>query len=186
MTVATAVMVMMTLIVVLLVKTPVTITVNVSSTVTVMIVLPAGMTLMAYTRGVFANLGSFPLLTVPFFILTNGLVGGNNVTVEVVELTRTLYKELPNTLTRDGILTGVFFKTVDKDKGTTTTTVNKAVKPVRTREKCSGRFSTTIGVTSTPAKVLVPPDGTLVIFSAMKKSVSMTTLFVKKCVPKVL
>lgn len=165
---------------------PVICTVNLSALTSVSARLSFGSTLDIISRGLTSKLSDFALLTVPFFVLSNGVVGRKKVTQQLVGFTHVLNNHLPNSLTRYGVLTGVLFKTVSNSTITSTTTVNNIVRPRRIGRNCSPTFDATIGITSTPANLLVPPDGALVICSLIDNNASVTTLFLTNCIPKVL
>ena len=133
----------------------------------------------------FNGLRSFPLMAVPFFILAGELMNRGNITVQLVEFSKSLIGHVRGGLAQVNILTSILFAGLSGSAVADTSALGSMLIPAMEKNGYSRRFAAAITAASSVIGPIIPPSGIMILY-AFIMNVSVAGLFAAGIVPGLL
>ncbi len=150
-----AVLLFITFFVFLLLGVPVAIAIGISS----MVALSSqGMPLVIMAQRMFAGTDSFPLVAVPFFILSGDLLAKGKVSEKLVEFADSIFGFFKGGLSIVSVLAGMFFAAISGSGAATTAAVGTTLVPELKKKGYNEASSAALIAASGTIGVVIPPS----------------------------
>ncbi|MDR1534039.1 MAG: TRAP transporter large permease [Planctomycetota bacterium] len=141
--------------------------------------------LLIVIQKMFAQLDSFPLLAVPFFILAGTLMDRGGISRKLIDFAMTLIGHIRGGLPMVSTLAGMFFASISGSAQASTAAIGSVLIPSMKEKGYHGGFCAAVMATSGSIGVIIPPSIPMVIF-ALTANVSIGRLFFGGYIPGVL
>lgn len=132
-----------------------------------------------------AGCDSFPLMAIPFFVLTGLLMEGGGLSRRLVNLAKSLVGFLPGGLAYVTVLACMFFGAISGSGPATVAAIGSIMIPAMVKNGYSKDFSTAISGTAGSLGVIVPPSIPMVMYGVCTGT-SVSTLFLGGFIPGLL
>lgn len=141
--------------------------------------------LMTIPFQMYEALARYPLVAIPFFMLTGELMNSSTITERLLELSRAIVGRLRGGLAQVNILTSMLFAGMNGSAVADTATVGSILIPAMTRAGYAPSFSAAVTAVSSTIGGIIPPSITMVIL-ASGASLSVGALFAGGILPGIL
>jgi C4-dicarboxylate transporter DctM subunit len=125
---------------------------------------------------VFAGLDSFPILAIPFFILSANIMGKGGLSARLVKFIQTLFGHLPGGLGMTVVLTCVMFGSITGSSASTIVAVGGILYPALVKAGYSERFAIGAVTSSALIGMIIPPSNAMILYGSVA-NVSIGALF---------
>ncbi len=157
-----------------------------------MIVLPAiyilvtaEAPLLTVPHQMYEAVAKFPLVAIPFFILTGELMNSSTVTERILELSRAIVGRLRGGLAQVNVVSSMFFAGMNGSAVADTATVGTVLIPAMKRSGYSPEFSAALTAVASTIGGIIPPSIAMIIL-ASAANLSVGALFAGGILPGVL
>ncbi len=133
----------------------------------------------------FRSLNTFPLLAVPFFMLTGGFLSKGGAAKKLIILAEVLVGSFKGGLAQVNILVSMFFAGITGSASADTSAVGSLLIPSMIEEGYEKDYSVVVTATSSVIGVLIPPSIPIVI-AAISANVSIGALLLAGIIPGIL
>ena len=133
----------------------------------------------------FNGMNSFPLMAVPFFILAGELMNRGNITVALVDFSRSLIGHVRGGLAQVNILSSILFAGLSGSAVADTSALGSMLIPAMEKNGYSRRFSAAVTAASSVIGPIIPPSGIMILY-AFVMGVSVGGLFAAGIIPGLL
>ena len=130
----------------------------------------------------FAGIHQFPLLAIPFFILTGEVMNRAGITQSLVSFANTLVGHLRGGLAHVNIVTSMLFAGISGSAVADTSAVGSILIPAMEKDGYSRKFAAAITAASSVIGPIIPPSLIMVVY-AFIMNVSVAGLFAAGLVP---
>ncbi len=130
----------------------------------------------------FAGIHQFPLLAIPFFILTGEIMNRAGITLSLVNFANTLVGHLRGGLAHVNIVTSMLFAGISGSAVADTSAVGSILIPAMEKDGYSRKFSAAITAASSVIGPIIPPSLIMVVY-AFIMNVSVAGLFAAGLIP---
>ena len=130
----------------------------------------------------FAGIHQFPLLAIPFFILTGELMNRAGITLSLVHFANTLVGHLRGGLAHVNIVTSMLFAGISGSAVADTSAVGSVLIPAMEKDGYSRKFAAAVTAASSVIGPIIPPSLIMVVY-AFIMNVSVAGLFAAGIVP---
>jgi tripartite ATP-independent transporter DctM subunit len=130
-------------------------------------------------------LAKYPLVAIPFFMLTGELMNSSTITDRLLELSRAVVGRMRGGLAQVNVLTSMLFAGMNGSAVADTATVGSILIPAMKRAGYSAPFSAALTAVSSTIGGIIPPSITMVIL-ASGASLSVGALFAGGILPGLL
>ena len=130
----------------------------------------------------FLSLDSFPLLAVPFFIMSGELMQKGSMADALLRLSRALVGHVRGGMAHISVMTCLFYGALSGSGPATVAAVGGIMIPAMSRENYPKPFAAALNTTSGCLGVLIPPSVPLIIYGT-QANVSIGDLFVAGILP---
>lgn len=144
--------------------------------------LYAGIPIVTFTQNIFRSLNSFPLLAVPFFLLTANLMNEGKITNELIKLSKSLVGHIRGSLGIVNVVVSMVFAGISGSSVADISGIGSVLIPSMVKEGYDIDFSVAITIASSTIGIIIPPSITMVIFGAYG-GVSIAALFLGGAIP---
>ncbi len=141
--------------------------------------------LSAVPYQMYEAIAHYPLVAIPFFMLTGELMNNSTITVKLIDLSRAMIGRLRGGLAQINIVTSMLFAGMNGSAVADTATVGSLLIPAMKRAGYPAPFSAAITATSATIGGIIPPSVAMVIL-ASSASLSVGALFAGGIVPGIL
>ncbi|MBS4193077.1 TRAP transporter large permease [Bacillus sp. FJAT-49705] len=172
-----------TLFVCLLIGVPIAISLGVSALVA--IYFGSTLPLDIITQKAFTSLDSFPLLAIPFFMLSGILMGKGGVSKRLLDLATTMVGWMTGGLSMVTIVACMFFAAISGSGPATVAAIGGFMIPAMVARKYDGGFAAAISASAGSIGVIIPPSIPFVLYGVIG-SVSVGSLFLAGIIPGLL
>ncbi len=124
----------------------------------------------------FAGIHQFPLLAIPFFILTGEVMNRGGITLSLVNFANSLVGHLRGGLAHVNIVTSMLFAGISGSAVADTSAVGSIMIPAMEKDGYSRKFSAAITAASSVIGPIIPPSLIMVVY-AFIMNVSVAGLF---------
>ncbi len=180
-------LVMLVLVPILLtIGVPISISIGLSSTVSMLLILPLESAMITSAQRLFIGTNSFSLLAIPFFILAGNIMNNGGIAIRLVNCAKVISGRLPGALAQSNVVANMMFGAISGSGVAAAAAVGGTMAPLEEKEGYSKEFSSAVNIASAPAGMLIPPSNTLIVFSTVAGSVSISALFIGGYIPGIL
>lgn len=144
-----------------------------------------GFPTIAVAQSLFANINSFPLMAVPFFMLAGDLMLCSGISRRLVNLAKLLVGNMSGGLGAVVVVTCMFFATLSGSSSATAAAIGSIMIPSMIKEGYDRRFAASIVASSAELGVIIPPSIPMVIYG-VSAGVSVGQMFIAGFTPGIL
>jgi len=177
-----ALILFLSFILLMLLGVPVAISIAVSS---ISVLIIGNIPLVIVPQRIFAGLDSFPLIAVPFFILSGDLMAEGKISKLIVEFAETIFGFLRGGLWVISVIASAFFAAISGSGAATTAAIGTPLIPELTKRKYDPEFSAALIASAGGIGVVIPPSVPMVLY-ALITNTSITRLFLNGFIPGIL
>ncbi len=166
----------------LLLGIPVAIAIGLSSMVAL---ITQEMPLVIIAQRMFAGTDSFPLVAVPFFILSGDLLAKGKVSEKLVDFADSLFGFFKGGLSIVSVLAGMFFAAISGSGAATTAAVGTTLVPELKKKGYDEASSAALIAASGTIGVVIPPSVPMILYSVISDQ-SVSRLFLNGFIPGIM
>ncbi|WP_138472224.1 TRAP transporter large permease [Poseidonocella sp. HB161398] len=167
----------------LVVGTPIAISLGLASTAALLISGKVGINFVP--QGLVTAIDSFPLMAVPFFILSGELMGQGGLSQRLLNTGKIFFGRYSGGLAIIAVATCVFFAAISGSGPATVAAIGAILFPAMAREGYRPSFSAGLVASAGSLGVIIPPSIPMVIY-ATSANVSVTKMFMAGIIPGLL
>lgn len=147
--------------------------------------LAKGASLSLIASRMFTGIDSFPIMAIPFFILTGELMNGTGITKRLVRLSDVLVGHFKGGLAHVNIVVSMFFAGITGSAVADTSAIGSMLIPTMVEQGFDNDFSAAVTASSSVIGPIIPPSIPMVVFSLITGA-SVGGLFLAGFLPGVL
>ena len=129
---------------------------------------------------------SFPLLAIPFFIISGFLMGRGGLARRLIDFAALLIGRLPGGLAYVNTLTCMLFGSISGSAVAAVSSIGGFMIPEMNRKGYERDFNVALTVTAATTGLLIPPSNAMIVYSVTAGSVSIAALFMAGVLPGIL
>ena len=171
------------LILLLLLNVPIFASLGLAALVT--LITTAGIPLNIVSQKFYSNIATFPLMAVPFFLLTSGIMERSNVSKRIVDLADAFVGSIKGGLALTGLFACAIFSTISGSSLATMVGVGSVVMPRMIEQGYDRRFAVGSIVAGGTLGILIPPSIPLIIYGFVTGT-SVVALFAAAILPGII
>ena len=137
------------------------------------------------TLRLYYGIDSFPLMAVPFFILTGELMNSGGITLRLVHFSQSLVGHFRGGLAHVNILSSILFSGLSGSAVADTTGLGSMLIPAMEKSGYTKRFAAAVTAASSVIGPIIPPSGIMILY-AFFMNVSVGALFAAGILPGLL
>jgi len=132
------------------------------------------------------GIASFPLLAIPFFVLSGVLMGEGGMARRLIDFANYLVGGFRGGLCYVNTITCMMFGAVSGSASAAVSSIGGFMIPEMTRKGYGREFSVALTTTSATTGLLIPPSNIMIVYAVVASNVSVAALFVGGVVPGLL
>jgi tripartite ATP-independent transporter DctM subunit len=132
------------------------------------------------------GIASFPLLAIPFFVLSGLLMGEGGMAKRLIDLAAALVGRLPGGLAYVTTTTCMMFGAVSGSAVAAVSSIGSFMIPQMTSKGYGRDFSVALTATSATTGLIIPPSNIMIVYAVVAGNVSVAALFMAGFIPGVL
>lgn len=132
------------------------------------------------------GIASFPLLAIPFFILSGMLMGEGGMARRLMDFAGALMGRFPGGLAYMNTLTCMLFGAVSGSATAAVSSIGGFLIPEMERKGYRREFSVALTAASATTGLLIPPSNIMIVFAVVAGNVSLAALFLAGVGPGIL
>jgi tripartite ATP-independent transporter DctM subunit len=132
------------------------------------------------------GIASFPLLAIPFFVLSGLLMGEGGMARRLIDLAAALVGRLPGGLAYVNTLTCMLFGAVSGSAAAAVSSIGGFMIPEMVAKGYRREFSVALTATSATTGLLIPPSNIMIVYAVVAGNVSVAALFMAGVLPGLL
>jgi len=129
------------------------------------------------------GIASFPLLAIPFFILSGILMGEGGMARRMIDFANAVMGRFHGGLAYVNTLTCMMFGAVSGSAAAAVSSIGAFMIPEMERKGYSKNFSVALTTTSATTGLLIPPSNIMIVYAVVAGNVSVAALFLAGVVP---
>ncbi|KDE70618.1 membrane protein [Fusobacterium necrophorum DAB] len=175
-----------TLIVFLAIGVPISISIGFSSSMAMLFILPFDGAMITSAQRIFIGVNSFSLLAIPFFILAGNIMNNGGIAIRLINCAKLLGGKFYGPLAQANVVANMFFGAISGSGVAAAAAVGGTIAPIEEKEGYDKKFCAAVNISSAPTGMLIPPSNTLIVYSTVAGSVSVSALFIAGYIPGIL
>lgn len=175
-----------TLIVFLAIGVPISISIGFSSSMAMLFILPFDGAMITSAQRIFIGVNSFSLLAIPFFILAGNIMNNGGIAIRLINCAKLLGGKFYGPLAQANVVANMFFGAISQYGVAAAAAVGGTIAPIEEKEGYDKKFCAAVNISSAPTGMLIPPSNTLIVYSTVAGSVSVSALFIAGYIPGIL
>lgn len=132
------------------------------------------------------GIASFPLLAIPFFVLSGLLLGEGGMARRLIDFAAALVGRLPGGLAYVNTITCMLFGAVSGSAAAAVSSIGSFMIPQMVANGYRREFSVALTATSATTGLLIPPSNIMIVYAVVAGNVSVAALFLAGVVPGIL
>lgn len=132
------------------------------------------------------GIASFPLLAIPFFVLSGLLMGEGGMARRLIDLAAALVGRFPGGLAYVNTVTCMLFGAVSGSAAAAVSSIGGFMIPEMVAKGYRREFSVALTATSATTGLLIPPSNIMIVYAVVAGNVSVAALFMAGVVPGLL
>ena len=161
---------------------PISISIGLASTIAMLFVLPFENAMGTAAQKVFTGVNSFSLLAIPFFILAGNIMNNGGIAIRLVNCAKILSGALAET----NVVANMLFGAISGSGVAAAAAIGGTIGPLEEKEGYAKDYMAAVNIASAPTGMLIPPSNTLIVYSTVAGSVSISALFMAGYLPGLL
>ena len=174
------------LVIFLAIGVPISISIGLSSTIAMLVILPFDGAMVTSAQRVFIGTNSFSLLAIPFFILAGNIMNTGGIAIRLINCAKLFGRRFYGPLAQANVVANMLFGAISGSGVAAAAAVGGTISPIEEKEGYDKRFSSAVNISSAPTGMLIPPSNTLIVYSTVAGSVSISALFIAGYLPGIL
>jgi len=130
------------------------------------------------------NIAHFPLMAVPFFIISSALMHQGGVTHRLIRFAKAIVGQIPGGLAIAGILSCMFFASISGSSAATVVAIGSIMIPAMWEAGYDRRFAVGTMATAGALGILIPPSIAMIVYGFVTQT-SVPKLFMAGILPGV-
>lgn len=151
-----------------------------------MVILPFDGAMVTSAQRVFIGTNSFSLLAIPFFILAGNIMNTGGIAIRLINCAKLFGRRFYGPLAQANVVANMLFGAISGSGVAAAAAVGGTISPIEEKEGYDKRFSSAVNISSAPTGMLIPPSNTLIVYSTVAGSVSISALFIAGYLPGIL
>lgn len=180
------VFIFVSLVIFLAIGVPISISIGLSSTIAMLVILPFDGAMVTSAQRVFIGTNSFSLLAIPFFILAENIMNTGGIAIRLINCAKLFGRRFYGPLAQANVVANMLFGAISGSGVAAAAAVGGTISPIEEKEGYDKRFSSAVNISSAPTGMLIPPSNTLIVYSTVAGSVSISALFIAGYLPGIL
>ena len=169
-------------VILLLLNVPIALSLGVSS---VIAMVSAGLPLDMFPMQVYANIGKFALLAIPFFILAGNTMERAGISEKLINMANKFVGHKKGGLAIVGVVTSCFFAAISGSGPATVAALGVIIIPAMIKARYPAGMSSALMATAGSIGIVIPPSIAFVVYGAIA-GVSIGKIFIAGIVPGLL
>ena len=165
---------------------PISISIGLSSTMAMLLILPFDGAMITSAQRVFIGTNSFSLLAIPFFILAGNIMNTGGIAIRLINCAKLFGRKFYGPLAQSNVVANMLFGAISGSGVAAAAAVGGTISPIEEKEGYDKKFSAAVNISSAPTGMLIPPSNTLIVYSTVAGSVSISALFIAGYIPGIL
>ncbi len=180
-------LVMLICVVVMLVMgLPISISIGAASTIAMLFILPAANAMTTSSQKIFTGINSFSLLAIPFFILAGNIMNNGGIAIRLVNCAKVISGRMPGALAQTNVVANMLFGAISGSGVAAAAAIGGTLGPLEEKEGYAKDYIAAVNIASAPTGMLIPPSNTLIVYSTVAGSVSVSALFIAGYIPGII
>lgn len=172
--------------VLLCIGAPISISIGFASAAAMLTILAPDKAFLVSAQKVFAGTNSFSLLAIPFFILAGNIMNNGGIARRLVDCAKLLTGRIPGSLAQTNIVANMLFGAISGSGSAAAAAIGGIMGPIEKEEGYDVSYYAAVNVASAPTGMMIPPSNTLIVYSTVAGTVSITALFFAGYMPGIL
>ncbi|NGP45116.1 TRAP transporter large permease [Bacillaceae bacterium SIJ1] len=172
--------------VLLAIGVPISVGIGVASFITALTVVPIDVAVFTAAQKMVQGINSFALLAVIFFILSGSIMNNGGIALRLINLAKLIGGRLPGSLAHTNVVGNMLFGSISGSAVASAAAMGRVMTPLQEKEGYDKSFSAAVNIASSPAGLLIPPSGVLILFSLVSGGTSISALFMAGYLPGIL
>ena len=182
----TGLIMFMSLPILLVIGVPISVSIGFASTLSMLTILPFEGSMVTSAQRLFIGTNSFSLVAIPFFILAGNIMNNGGIAIRLINCAKLIGGRLPGSLAQSNVVANMLFGAISGSGVAAAAAVGGTIGPIEKKEGYSPEFSAAVNIASAPTGMLIPPSNTLIVYSRVAGSVSISALFIAGYIPGIL
>lgn len=132
------------------------------------------------------GINSFPLLAIPFFVLSGILMGEGGMARRLMDFAAVLVGRLPGGLAYVNTVSCMLFGAVSGSAAAAVSSIGGAMIPQMEKKGYSREFAVALTATSATTGLLIPPSNIMIVYAVVASGVSVAGLFLAGVIPGII
>lgn len=165
---------------------PVAFGIALSSIAAMVIYIDLETALTAAGQGLATGVEGTAFLAIPLFVIAGNIMNSSSIASRLINFTKVIAAPLPGPLAHCNIIASTLFGALAGIASAAAIAVGGTIFPHAKKEKYNLEFMAAVNAASAPAGLLIPPSGSLILFSLYSGGTSIAALFVAGYLPGIL
>ncbi|MFA9440819.1 TRAP transporter large permease [Uliginosibacterium sp. sgz301328] len=137
-------------------------------------------------QGLATGVEGTAFLAIPLFVIAGNIMNTGSIAKRLIDFTKIVAAPLPGPLAHCNIIASTLFGALAGIASAAAIAVGGTIFPHAKREKYEPEFMAAVNAAAAPAGLLIPPSGSLILFSLYSGGTSIAALFVAGYLPGML
>lgn len=173
-------------VVMLIMGLPISISIGAASTISMFFILPFENAMTTSSQKIFSGVNSFSLLAIPFFILAGNIMNNGGIAIKLVNCAKVISGRMPGALAQTNVVANMLFGAISGSGVAAAAAIGGTLGPLEEKEGYSKEYIAAVNIASAPTGMLIPPSNTMIVYSTVAGSVSISALFMAGYIPGVI
>jgi tripartite ATP-independent transporter DctM subunit len=173
-------------VVMLILGLPISISIGAASTIAMFFILPFGNAMTTSSQKIFSGVNSFSLLAIPFFILAGNIMNNGGIAIKLVNCAKVISGRMPGALAQTNVVANMLFGAISGSGVAAAAAIGGTLGPLEEKEGYSKEYIAAVNIASAPTGMLIPPSNTMIVYSTVAGSVSISALFMAGYLPGII
>ncbi|HCX62422.1 MAG TPA: C4-dicarboxylate ABC transporter permease [Clostridiales bacterium] len=161
---------------------PIAFSLGISSLVTI---IAEGYPLVVVPQKLFGGIDSFPLLAIPFFILSGELMNGGGLNKRIIRVANAFLGDIPGSLPIITIVASAFFAAISGSAVATVAAIGGITIPAMIKQGYPDHYAAGVASSASIVGPIIPPSITLIVYGSSLQ-LSISSLFLASAVPGII
>lgn len=139
--------------------------------------------LKAAAQGLATGVDSFTFLAIPLFVIAGTVMNSGSIARRLINLAKVVAAPLPGVLVHCNIIANTLFGALAGIASAAAIAVGGTLIPTAVKEGYHRDFMAAVNAASAPAGLIIPPSGSLILFSLYSGGTSIAALFIAGYLP---
>ncbi|WP_313342292.1 TRAP transporter large permease [Sedimentibacter sp.] len=158
---------------------PIAFSLGISSLITI---ITEGYPLIVVPQKLFGGMDSFPLLAIPFFMLSGDLMNGGGLNKRIIRVANAFLGNLPGSLPIITIVASAFFAAISGSAVATVAAIGGITIPAMIKQGYPDHYAAGVASSSSIVGPIIPPSITLIVYGSSLQ-LSISSLFLASAIP---